>query len=211
MYTSNPKNWRLEKIGDYGVKPVILKYCRCTTYYSTSQQRKTYRSRDNNFMRKKPSSHSTDTLNSLMHQVATGTETEHPDAFVVPISYLIWSKNLQFSWLLVHTQKHTNTHTRTHIFGALCVLCIFSTTQRMITAPFLVATFIETYVLITRNKYAMNKVECQGFAVLFVLLNIVELIISSWPPWSGGSNLYLLNTSSERENRRGWPFNDFAW
>jgi len=30
--TSNRKNWRLEQIGDSGTKPVILKYCRCTTY-----------------------------------------------------------------------------------------------------------------------------------------------------------------------------------
>ena len=29
---SNRKNWRLEKIGDSGTKPVILKYWRCTTY-----------------------------------------------------------------------------------------------------------------------------------------------------------------------------------
>jgi len=30
--SSNRKNWRLEKIGDSGTKPVILKYCWCTTY-----------------------------------------------------------------------------------------------------------------------------------------------------------------------------------
>jgi len=30
--TSNRKNWRLEKIGDSGTKPVILKYCNCTKY-----------------------------------------------------------------------------------------------------------------------------------------------------------------------------------
>jgi len=29
---NNRKNWRLEQIRDSGTKPVILKYCRCTTY-----------------------------------------------------------------------------------------------------------------------------------------------------------------------------------
>jgi len=30
--TSNRKNWRLERIGDSGTKPVISKYCLCMTY-----------------------------------------------------------------------------------------------------------------------------------------------------------------------------------
>ena len=33
--SSSRQNWRLDKIGDSGVKRVILEYCRCTTYCST--------------------------------------------------------------------------------------------------------------------------------------------------------------------------------
>jgi len=32
--SSNRQNWKLEKNGDSGVKPVMLKCCRCTTYYT---------------------------------------------------------------------------------------------------------------------------------------------------------------------------------
>ena len=37
--SSRRQNGRLDKIGDSGVKRVILEYCRCTTYCSTSHQR----------------------------------------------------------------------------------------------------------------------------------------------------------------------------
>jgi len=37
--TSGRPNRRFDKIGDSGVKQVILKYCRCTTYCSTSHRR----------------------------------------------------------------------------------------------------------------------------------------------------------------------------
>jgi len=47
---SNRRNWRLEKIGDSGTFPFILKYCQPTTYCSTSQQRERYRSRNNDYM-----------------------------------------------------------------------------------------------------------------------------------------------------------------
>ena len=38
-HSSGWQNWRFDKIGDSGVKGVILKYCRCTSYYSTSHRR----------------------------------------------------------------------------------------------------------------------------------------------------------------------------
>jgi len=38
-HTSGRQNWRLDKIGDFGVKPIILEYCRCTTYYNTTHWR----------------------------------------------------------------------------------------------------------------------------------------------------------------------------
>jgi len=47
---------------DSGTKPVILKYARCTTYCSTSQQRERLRSRNNDCTKNKPSSHSTYSL-----------------------------------------------------------------------------------------------------------------------------------------------------
>jgi len=61
-YSSGRQNWRIDKIGDSGVKQVILKYCWCTTYCSTSHQRERQRSRDNGHMRTQPSSRSTDLL-----------------------------------------------------------------------------------------------------------------------------------------------------
>ena len=36
LHSSFCKNWRLETNRDSGVNPVILKYCRCATYCSTS-------------------------------------------------------------------------------------------------------------------------------------------------------------------------------
>jgi len=38
-FTSGRQKWRFDKIGDSGVKRVILKYCRCTTYCSTLHRR----------------------------------------------------------------------------------------------------------------------------------------------------------------------------
>jgi len=42
-------------------------------------------------------------------------------------------------------------------------------------------------------------------------LNRVESFISRWPKWSGGNDLYLLGTSSQRADRRGWPLKIFTW
>jgi len=47
---------------EIGTKTVILKYCLCTTYCSTSQQRERYRTRKNDCMKNQPSSHSTDSF-----------------------------------------------------------------------------------------------------------------------------------------------------
>jgi len=62
LCTCIQQNWRLEKIGNSGLKPVILQYGLSTTYCSTSQQMERERNRDNDYMRNKPSSHSTDWL-----------------------------------------------------------------------------------------------------------------------------------------------------
>ena len=48
--SSNQKYGVWNKIGDSGTKPVILKYCRCTIYCSTSQQRERQRSRNDEYL-----------------------------------------------------------------------------------------------------------------------------------------------------------------
>ena len=81
-------------------------------------------------------------------------------------------------------------------------------------AAFLVARFQETILLIVQHK-CLNLVwrirwskiwsSAQYYAVLVLLLNMVESFISARSYWSDGNNLYQFGTSSQTANRWGWP------
>jgi len=85
---------------------------------------------------------------------------------------------------------------------------------------FLVARFWKIILLSVQYKCfnLVMRIRCskiwssaQDYAVLVVLLNMVESFISAWPKRSGGNDLYQLGTSSQKANGRGWPFNIFEW
>jgi len=56
-------------------------------------------------------------------------------------------------------------------------------------------------------KCSRIRSSAQDYAVLGLLLNMVENFISAPPKWSCGHDLYHWGTSSQRTNRRGRPLN----
>jgi len=65
-----------------------------------------------------------------------------------------------------------------------------------------------------RIKYSRIWSSTQDYAVLVLLLNIVETFISAWPEWSGVSFDEMISTSLSEvpaPNGRGRPVNIFTW
>jgi len=56
-----------------------------------------------------------------------------------------------------------------------------------------------------------DLMRAQDYAVLVLTLNMVEKFINARPYWLGRNDLYQLDTSSQRANRWGWPWNIFTW
>ena len=93
---------------------------------------------------------------------------------------------------------------------------------------FIVSRFQEILLRIIQYKHSslniLRRITCcniwssaQHYAVLDLLLNMIDSFISAWPKLSCGNNLYQLGsiftigTRSQRANWWSWPFNIFTW
>jgi len=89
--------------------------------------------------------------------------------------------------------------------------CTLRPTRSLIYVHCLIARFQEIIYPIVQYKYQnlVQIIRCsriwssaQDCAILFLFLNMVEWLISTWSIWSGGNILYQSCTSSQRANRR---------
>jgi len=109
---------------------------------------------------------------------------------------------------------------RTHYIRLRLSISQIRPTQSIMYVPLLVNRFGKIIFVIVQYKYLKSCSEDFMLRDLILrtrlcgtglFVNIVELLISTRPKWSGGNILYQLGTSSQRANRRGWPLNIFTW
>ena len=70
-----------------------------------------------------------------------------------------------------------------------------------------------TYLKSCSGDFILSRIwsSAQDHAVLVLLLNLVGVFISIWPPWSVGNVLYHSCTSLEGASGGGQPLNIFTW